>query len=48
LEKSSQYIEKLTSADYTTLWKRIRAIGMEIALQGPCEKNVIVAIDAIA
>jgi hypothetical protein len=47
LEKLSQYIEGLTSADYTTLWRRIRATEIEIALQenrnGP---DVIVAIDS--
>ncbi|MGC1120254.1 MAG: transposase [Candidatus Methanofastidiosia archaeon] len=39
LEKLLQYIEGLTSADYTTLLRRIRATEIEIALQEPCEKK---------
>jgi hypothetical protein len=47
LEKLSQYIEGLTSADYITLWRRIRATEIEIALQeNRNDPDVIVAIDA--
>jgi hypothetical protein len=50
LRKLSLYVSKLKSADYTTLWRRIRATEFEIEQSEAKDeselKGVIVVIDA--